>query len=29
MLRDVRPELLGSMTIDKSLSHQVVRQTAS
>ncbi len=29
MLRDVRPELLGSMTIDKSLSHQVARQTAS
>ncbi len=29
MLRDVRPELLGSMIIDKSIQHQVARQTAS
>ncbi len=29
MLRDVRPELLGSMIIDKSIQHQVARQTTS
>ena len=29
MLRDVRPELLGSMIIDKSIRHQVARQPAS
>ncbi len=28
-LRDVRPELLGSMIIDKSIQHQVARQTTS